>query len=63
MIEFIFTSSKPHNIVSSLFGSMKQELREKCYGSDEEANAAVRNWLHKQPVAFYEAGIHVHIRR
>ena len=37
-----------------LFGTMKDALRDKYYGNDEEMKIAVKNWLRKQAPEFYK---------
>ena len=46
-----------------LLGAIKDALRGKHYGNDEEVKIAVKNWLCKQPPKLYKTGIHVLIRR
>ena len=42
---------------------MKESLKGKHYNNDEEVKTAVKKWLYEQSPEFYEAGIHVLIRR
>ena len=46
-----------------LFGTMKDALRDKHYGNDEEMKIAVKNWLRKQSPEFYKTRIHALIQR
>lgn len=45
------------------FTPMKETLRGKSYGGDEEVKPTVKNWPHQQPAEFYEAGSHALIFR
>ena len=45
-----------------LFGAIKDALRGKHYGNDEEVKIAVKNWLCKQLLEFYKTGIHAFIQ-
>ena len=46
-----------------LFDTMKDALRDKHYGNDQEMKIAVKTWLRKQPPEFYKTGIYPLIRR
>ena len=40
-----------------LFGPLKEALRGKKFGSNEEVKIHVQNWLRQQPTEFYARGI------
>ena len=41
-----------------LFGTIKDALRGKHYGNNEEVKIVVKNWLRKQLHEFYKTGMH-----